>query len=106
MARRDEARPQKLDALKAHIRAARDRLVDYDAHYAGMKIDAALLPGGLAPDDDAALDDGIVHAGRMCRRSNGTAPWPSRAFTPQPVQVRGEVELSHGSCCVRTPPAD
>lgn len=58
----DEARLQKLDALKARIRDARDRIVvhDYLARYAGLTIDAALLPDDLSPDDRAALDDGVV----------------------------------------------
>lgn len=58
----DEGRVRKLDALKARISDARDRVVvaDYAARYAGLTIDAALLLGDLSPDDRAALDDGVV----------------------------------------------
>jgi WD40 repeat protein len=58
----DEARRQKLAALRTRVRSAVDRLTvhDYDAGYAGLTIDASLLPPDLSPTDRAALDDGVV----------------------------------------------
>jgi WD40 repeat protein/Flp pilus assembly protein TadD len=58
----DEARRQKLVALRTRVRTAGDRLTvhDYDAGYAGLSIDAALRPADLSPADRRALDDGVV----------------------------------------------
>jgi WD40 repeat protein len=57
----EEIRRQKLAILKARVRDSNRVVVhDYSARYAGLRIDAALLPASLSSTDRAALDDGVV----------------------------------------------
>ena len=90
----DPARQQKLDALKARVRGATDRLTvrDYDPHYAGLTIDPAFVPPDLPDADRAALAKGVVtpkdwlrvsraptDRTRTARDGGAHAPGPGRA---------------------------
>ena len=58
----DPALQQKLNALKARVSGATDRLTvrDYDADYAGLTIDPAFVPPDLPDADRTALAKGVV----------------------------------------------
>jgi WD40 repeat protein len=58
----DERRRQRLADLKERIRGLRGevRVRDYEAAYAGLRIDPALLPTSLVAAERAALEDGVV----------------------------------------------
>ena len=63
----DPHRQRKLTALKEQIQAKSGELVvrEYEADYAGLRIDPTFLPPSLSSGGEAALDDGVIRPGEV-----------------------------------------
>jgi len=86
-AEQDPKRRAKLENLKTMIRECKDRMVvrDYDAGFAGLRIDPSLLPTDLSDEERKWLEDSAVTAKKLDRFS---------APVREAILERGKVALS------------